>query len=46
MAFTKLVRRSDGNYENVTASGDETRIVKRDDAGSIEGLNLAEKVGD
>ena len=46
MGFTKLVRRSDGNYENVTASGDESRVVKRDDAASIAGLNLAKKVGD
>ena len=46
MGFTKLVRRSDGNYENVTATGDESRVVKRDDAASIEGLNLAKKVGD
>ena len=46
MGFTKLVRRSDGNYENVTATGDESRVVKRDDATSIQGLNLAKKVGD
>ena len=46
MGFTKLVRRSDGNYENVTATGDESRVVKRDDAASIEGLNLPKKVGD
>ena len=46
MGFTKLVRRSDGNYENVTASGDESRVVSRDDPGSIDGLNLAKKVGD
>ena len=46
MGFTKLVRRSDGNYENVTASGDESRVVSRDDPTSIARLNLAKKVGD
>ncbi len=28
--FTKLVRRDDGIYENVTARGDESRYVDRD----------------
>ena len=28
LGFTKLVKRSDGNYENVTRSGTEARIVK------------------
>ena len=28
LGFTKLVKRSDGNYENVTRSGSEARIVK------------------
>ncbi len=46
MGFTKLVRRSDGNYENVTASGDESRVVSRDDPASVDGLNLAKKIGD
>jgi hypothetical protein len=27
--FTKLVKRDDGVYENVTASGDEARYMKR-----------------
>ncbi|MGK0168487.1 MAG: hypothetical protein ACI9W2_000203 [Gammaproteobacteria bacterium] len=29
--FTKLVKREDGVYENVTAKGDEARVVHRDD---------------
>lgn len=46
MGFTKLVRRDDGVYENVTARDGESRVVNRDDPGSIAGLNLAAKVGD
>ena len=30
--FTKLVKRDDGIYENVTASGDEQRYMKRGEA--------------
>lgn len=44
--FTKLVRRDDGVYENVTARDGESRVVSRDDPGSIAGLNLAAKVDD
>jgi hypothetical protein len=33
--FTKLVRRDDGIYENVTASGDESRYMKRGDKDSV-----------
>jgi hypothetical protein len=46
MGFTKLVRRDDGVYENVTASHGESRVVSRDDPGSIAGLKLAKKLGD
>jgi hypothetical protein len=46
MGFTKLVRRDDGVYENVTAREGESRVVSRDDPGSIAGLNLAAKAGD
>jgi len=46
MGFTKLVRRDDGMYENVTARDGESKVVSRDDPGSIAGLNLAKKVGD
>lgn len=44
--FTKLVRRSDGNYENVTATGDDARVVSRDDPTAIDKLNLSKKIGD
>lgn len=44
--FTKLVRRSDGNYENVTATGNEARVVRRDDPASLASLNLKQKLGD
>ena len=37
--FTKLVRRDDGVYENVTATGDEKRYMKRGDVGSIPHIN-------
>jgi len=46
LGFTKLVRRDDGVYENVTASGSESKVVSRDDASSIAGLNLKEKLGE
>lgn len=37
--FTKLVKRDDGVYENVTASGDEERYMKRGDKKSIPHLH-------
>jgi len=46
MGFTKLVRRDEGTYENVTARDGESKVVSRDDPGSIAGLRLAGKVGD
>jgi hypothetical protein len=33
--FTKLVKRDEGVYENVTATGDEKRYMKRGDANSM-----------
>jgi hypothetical protein len=42
--FTKLVRRDDGIYENVTAKGDEPRIIKPDDPSTLAALK--KKVGD
>ena len=44
LGFTKLVRRDSGVYENVTASGNESRIVDADNPAA--GLNLGKKVGD
>ncbi len=38
MGFTKLVRRDDGVYENVTARGGESRYMRRDDPGSLPDL--------
>jgi hypothetical protein len=46
MGFTKLVRRDDGVYENVTAAGGEPKVVSSDDPGSISKLGLAKKLGD
>ena len=40
MGFTKLVRRDDGVYENVTAAGGEPKLVSSDDPGSISRLVL------
>ncbi len=42
--FTKLVRRDDGVYENVTATGDEARYMKAGDASTLPHLN--KKIGD
>lgn len=42
--FTKLVRRDQGVYENVTATGDEKRYVRADDASSMP--DFKRKVGD
>ncbi len=44
VGFTKLVKREDGVYENVTASGDESRYVRHDDPDTLP--NLDDKVGD
>jgi hypothetical protein len=44
--FTKLVRRDDGVYENVTAREGQSKVVHRDDPGSVAGLNLSETAGD
>lgn len=44
LGMTKLVRRDDGAYENVTATGNEARIVDRDNPAA--GLDLAKKLGD
>jgi hypothetical protein len=46
LGFTKLVRRDDGVYENVTAREGESKVVNRDDPGSVAGLNLAKTTGD
>lgn len=44
MGFTKLVRREEGVYENVTPLGDESRVME---AGRPETLpDFARKVGD
>jgi hypothetical protein len=42
--FTKLVKREDGVYENVTAGGGEKRYMKRGDKDSIP--HIHKKVGD
>ena len=44
VGFTKLVRRDDGVFENVTATGDEKRYVVHDDPASMP--HLEDKVGD
>ena len=42
--FTKLVKRDDGVYENVTATGDEARYMKAGDASTLP--HLKKKIGD
>ncbi len=42
--FTKLVKRDEGVYENVTATEDEARYMKAGDADSVPHLN--KKIGD
>ena len=42
--FTKLVRRDEGVYENVTATNDESRFMKRGDASTMPKVH--KKVGD
>lgn len=44
LGFTKLVKRGDGNYENVTAIDGESRIVKRGDAKTLP--HLRKKIRD
>ena len=44
LGFTKLVKRDDGVYENVTATGEEKRYMKRGDPTSLP--NLKDKIGD
>lgn len=44
LGFTKLVKRDDGVYENVTRSGDESRYMRAGDAQTIP--NLHKKIGD
>lgn len=38
LGFTKLEKRDDGVYENVTATGDEKRYMKRGDPTSLPDL--------
>lgn len=42
--FTKLVKRDQGVYENVTRSGDEARYMRAGDAGTLP--HLHKKIGD
>ncbi len=44
MGFTKLVKRDDGVYENVTRSGGESRYMRRGEADSLP--HLSKKIGD
>ena len=44
LGFTKLVKRDDGVYENVTATGDEKRYMTKGDMDSVPHLN--KKIGD
>lgn len=44
MGFTKLVKRSDGVYENVTRTGTEERFMKPNDPSSIP--HIHKKVSD
>jgi hypothetical protein len=44
VGFTKLVKRDDGVYENVTATGNEKRYMVRGDPTSLP--NLKDKIGD
>ncbi|MGD9600264.1 MAG: zinc ribbon domain-containing protein [Gammaproteobacteria bacterium] len=39
LGFTKLVKRDDGVYENVTRTGDEPRYMKSGDATSLPHLH-------
>ena len=44
MGFTKLVKRDDGVYENVTRSGSEARYMRRGETDTLP--HLGKKVGD
>lgn len=44
MGFTKLVKRDDGVYENVTATGEEKRYMNQGDMASVP--HLHKKIGD
>lgn len=44
IGFTKLVKRDDGVYENVTATGKEKRYMNRGDKESVPHFN--KKIGD
>lgn len=44
MGFTKLVRRDKGVYENVTATGSESRYMRADDPSSMP--DFSKKIGD
>mgnify|MGYP006287469437 CR=1 FL=1 len=44
LGFTKLVKRDDGVYENVTRSGDESRYMERDKPETMP--HVHKKVGD
>ena len=42
--FTKLVKRDDGVYENVTRIGDEARYMRKGDASTLP--DLGKRIGD
>jgi predicted nucleic acid-binding Zn ribbon protein len=44
LGFTKLVKRDDGVYENVTRTGDEKRYMTRGDASSVP--DIRKKIAD
>ena len=44
LGFTKLVKRDNGVYENVTASGDEKKYMKAGDSSSLP--NFTNKIND
>lgn len=44
IGFTKLVKREEGVYENVTRTGDDARYMERDKPGSIP--DLSKKISD
>lgn len=44
LGFTKLVKRDSGVYENVTASGSESRYMKADDPSSMP--HISKKIRD
>jgi hypothetical protein len=44
LGFTKLVKRDDGVYENVTRTGDEKQYMTRDDASSVP--DIRKKISD